>query len=217
MQIHTNWLITSPGRTGGRLIADVLTHFYDLTLGHKLRYIGTGQDHEFNYRAHWQVYHSHDSTILTRFRNFGGRILNTRNMVQSALSYCILPFSKYYHQWRDSGITITPEKHYLDPEVFSRHYNYQVEFYTRTRDFMGPDVIIMPYESIVQDTFYITRALGISDIHLTDIRDTILRRSPIKNDWRPADWIANWQEIEQLTYYLETDPMKILQKGTNHE
>lgn len=207
MQISTNWVITSPGRTGSRFISDVLTIFYKEKFGVDTKYVGPGA--KYDPHGHWQMYHTHDPTQIVSQKRNARSILSVRDIVESALSYCVVDRTKLYHVFGSTNIGTIPrvKQFHLPVHEFMEQYAYQVGFYRQVRGLVQPDTIIVRYSSMASDWRSILWGIGIEAHLITpEIQNKIESLAPIKNHWDSQQWISNWGEIDFCIRSLPRDP-----------
>jgi hypothetical protein len=207
MQISTNWIITSPGRTGSRFISDVLAIYYREQFGVRAEYSGPGT--EFQPNGHWQIYHTHDPTQIAIHRAHARSIVSCRDIVESALSYCVVDRTRLYHIFGNTAISEIPrvQQFHLPLSEFMEQYSYQVNFYRQIRNLIDADTVIVRYAAIQQDWRSTLWDIGIQQQHITPaIEARIQSLAPVKNHWDSRQWISNWDEIENCARNLPSNP-----------
>jgi|688.fasta_scaffold365622_3 hypothetical protein len=207
MQFSSNWIIISPGRTGSRYIADVYSIFYRETFGVDTKYLGPGS--EFDPHAHWQFFHTHDPTKYVQFKKNARCILSIRDMVDAALSYCIVEHTNLYHIFKNTDPNEIPsvQKIHISKEDFIGHYAYQVSFYRQVRDIIDDKTVVIRYNSILEDWRAVLWDAEIPINMITPaVTEKVQELAPVKNSWKSEDWILNWDEIEPLTKMLPRKP-----------
>jgi hypothetical protein len=216
MEISTNWIIISPGRTGSRFIADVYSIFYKELFGVDARYMGPGT--EFDQDAHWQMFHTHDPTFYTRHRAHARCILSTRDMVEAALSYCIVDRTKLYHVFGSTQREEIPdvEPFHLSLDEFMEQYSYQISFYKQVRDIIDEKTVVVRYKSIMEDWRCVLWDSGFSPDNITaGVAQKVRKLAPLKNSWNNKAWISNWDELESCVKNLPRNPDPFYSKNLN--
>ncbi|CAK0772620.1 hypothetical protein CCP3SC1AL1_620018 [Gammaproteobacteria bacterium] len=214
-----SYVVVGPGRTGSRYIVDIIRLAYNKHRI-KLNYCMPTLTSE-NFESLGTIYHSHNLEIF-KIKNLNTKfILSTRNVVDSALSWCVLdnnawgtnPINKYHlypkrhtlHNFFIENYKKTIPSFYLDPEVLMSCYNRVKMFYQSiTKKELERSIIIKYNETpIFLNTIINKLNFEIPAIYFNMFDGILL---PIKNPGTPNQWIKNWNEIEDLILPLESNP-----------
>lgn len=196
MNKEDSWLIVGPGRTGSKVIVDVLRSSYR-HCNIPFTYITPG-----NHPAAEPgfILHSHNAEDFQL--GYTKCILSTRNRVESALSWCVQPavgeWHLYPHRHEEKLNRIEP--FVLDPELLLREYHSVSFFYDNLRQYIRPGTIQIDYTEFQSDPTVLLVRLGL-DVN------TPLQYMPVKNPGKYSDWIKNWDEIADLVKDLPTNPL----------
>jgi len=201
------WLVLGPGRTGSKVIVDVIIKLAEhFTVTPEL----VGPTHNVDSVKLSTVYHSHKIQDLRFQQMMTKTILSTRDMVDAALSWCIQPHIKEWHLYPVKHREIIKQLEqnipyfYLDPELFNTHYQRSKLFYQAIADYDLSKFIIIDYEEFKDSPLNILAKLDY--VHVP------IRGFPAKNPGSPDKWITNWDEISILIKDLERRPKKIFVK-----
>jgi len=197
MNKNDSWLIIGPGRTGSKVIVDILRSAY-MQENIYLAYISP-----IRARAPARsgtILHSHNINDFSL--GYEKCILSTRNYIESAISWCIQPHVGEWHLYSDlhkekmSRIT----QFVLDPNLVLEKYNSIKTFYCDIDKYITPDTITIDYSEFCNNPSAILYRLGLD-------LNTPLDVIPSKNPGTYSDWILNWDEIQSVLDNLHTDPI----------
>jgi len=205
---NDKWLVLSPGRTGSKIIVDCLYSSYravDLRVNHIM------PQQEITEIPALTICHSHSISSLSLIEQDVRVVLSTRDMVESALSWCIYPkigrFHLYptRHQTRiDELRERIPSFHLLKEDLFWKYRNVKA-FYDSIATTSMHLTSIIDYEDIKNDPSAVYDILDVS-------KPTTYKQMAIKNPGTHEQWITNWDEIAEFIAKLERDPLKILKR-----
>lgn len=187
-----SWMVLSSGRTGSGVICAALHNIYSKNLSTNLKFHHAGIVNH-SPMNHLDLVHTHKIDDLDLILEDTQCILSTRNMVESALSFCIQPHIGHWHLYKNDNVTITPFE--LDINNFFHHYNNAVRFFENVGSILPKNTIVIDYEEFRNDTNNISRILG-----YTAVLDEI--KLPIKNPGMHSEWILNWEEINFIVSAL---------------
>jgi hypothetical protein len=196
------WLVLSPGRTGSKMIVDCVRGAYR-DQGMRLHYIMPKD--EVSFSPNLSILHSHRITDTHLMDAGVNVILSTRDLVDSAISWCVVSKIGNYHlypvldQNRIDQLNQQIPKFYLSPDEFYLHYKNICKFYERLP--LIENMITIDYDEIKDDYTVIYERLGLPK----PIDEQMLS---IKNPGTPEQWITNWEEISELISKLERLPLK---------
>jgi hypothetical protein len=202
---NDNWIVVGPGRTGSKVIADAI-----VKICRQLRFILELKDPTVTLTSltPLTIYHSHNCQDLQYSSQVSKCILSTRDLVDSALSWCIQPYIGEWHLYplKHRELKIQLEKNipafHLKPALFMHYYEWGQNFYRETRQYDLSNVIIIDYKDFQYDHTNIAKIL---DYPIFPIKGL-----PVKNPGTPSQWITNWSEIKEIIKPLERDPKKFL-------
>lgn len=196
------WLVLSPGRTGSKMIVDCVRGAYR-EQGLRLHYI-MPQD-EISFCPNLSIVHSHRNVDAHLIGTGVNVILSTRDLVDSAISWCVVSNTGQYHlypaldQKEINQLNQKIPKFYLSPDDFYLQYRNIRRFYENLP--LSKNMIIIDYAEIKDDYTLIYERLGIP-------KPIEEQRLSIKNPGTPEQWITNWEEISELISKLERLPLK---------
>ena len=141
-----SYIVLGPGRTGSNYIVNVLKYF------HLQNYIFLKNNtpaSEVKSIEPYNIYHSHTKEIIELKNENTKIVLSIRNVVNSSLSWCILPYIKKFHllQKDFSKIEIIP--FYLDPLKFMFHYDNAKNFYQYFTKESLEKITIINYDDVL--------------------------------------------------------------------
>jgi hypothetical protein len=196
------WLVLSPGRTGSKMIVDCVRGAYR-DQGMRLHYIMPND--EVSFSPNLSILHSHRITDAHLMDAGVNVILSTRDLVDSAISWCIVHKIGKYHlypgtdQGRIDQLNQQIPKFYLPPEDFYLRYKNICKFYENLT--LSDNMIIIDYAEIEDDYTIVYERLSLP-------KPISYQRLSIKNPGTPEQWITNWEEISELISKLERLPLK---------
>jgi hypothetical protein len=202
---NDKWLILSPGRTGSKMIVDCLYSAYrEANLP-----IKTIMPQELVTEIRpLTICHSHSISSLSLINQNVKVVLSARDMVESALSWCIYPkLGKFHlypvrHQTRIEELQESIPAFYLPKEDLFWKYKNIKTFY----DSLAADVLarltIIDYEDIKNDPAKVYDILGVT-------KPARYNQMAIKNPGTHEQWITNWDEISKFIAKLERTPLEI--------
>ena len=180
-----SWIVISPGRTGIRLICASLQNIYNNNL--KFHHAGINNHLPMKYL---DLVHTHIIDDLDLILEDTQCILSTRDMVESALSFCIQPHIGHWHIFKHYNIpNIIIKPFILNINDFFHHYNRVVQFFKTIDNKLQKNTIIIDYSEFCNDINNIPKILGY-EVELDIVK------MPIKNPGKYSDWILNWEEIK---------------------
>lgn len=195
MNEKDSWLIIGPGRTGSKVIVDVLRSSYR-HCNYPFRYITPG-----NHLPAEPGFILHSHNVEDFELGYTRCILNTRNCVESAISWCITPhvgeWHLYEHRHKEKLSRIEP--FVLDPSLVLEEYRSVRYFYENVKRYLTPSVLRIDYSEFREDASTLLPILGLDS-------STPLQFIPVKNPGTYTDWIKNWDEIWDIVKDLPTDP-----------
>lgn len=199
---NDQWIVISPGRTGSKMIVDCIRGAYR-EQGLSLRYIMPRD--EGNIGTNLSVFHSHRPSDANLVETGVNVILSTRDLVDSAISWCVVSNTGNYHlypetdQDRIEQLNYRIPKFHLPPDEFYFQYRTICKFYESLP--LSKNMIIIDYDEIKDDYTVIYERLGLP-------KPVSYPRLSIKNPGTPEQWITNWEEISELISKLERLPLK---------
>ena len=204
---NDKWLILSPGRTGSTLIITCLeSSYHEVNL-----YLNFIRFRQGIVNPDLYVCQSHVPSSLSLVEKDAKVVLSTRDMVESALSYCIYPKIGQLHLFpsrHENRISQLQEKipaFYLSSEDLFWRYRKIKEFYDSLSTKLEQITTIIDYKDIKNDPAAVYSILNIPN-------PNNYSRLPIKNPGTYEQWITNWDEISEFVVKLERDPLKILKR-----
>jgi len=215
-----SYVVVGPCRTGSRYIVDIIRLAYNKHRI-KLLHLPPSPSPE-NFESLGVIYHSHDLEVF-KIKNLNTKIiLSTRNVVDSALSWCILTENNSWGTDPMNKYQLYPKKHklhnfliekyekiipsfYLDPEVLMSHYNKFKMFYQYITKKDLERSIIIEYNETPIFLNTIINKLNF-EIPISYYEKFYGEEIPVKNPGTPKQWIKNWNEIEDLIMPLEGKP-----------
>jgi hypothetical protein len=190
--VDKSWLVIGPGRTGSLTIVRSIYALYNYDFN-VITYVGPYE--KVRPIKPLDVVHVHDIKWLHEVNENTEVIISTRNPIESALSWCILPEIGNYHfyPFKDEDVnklkSLEIKKFYLDSKKFLTTYNNIVNFYKQLK--LKDNYHIIDYSDWSHDPTQILHKLGYSvtapSKYLT-----------MKNPGSHCDWIENWEEISQI-------------------
>lgn len=101
---NCSWIVFGPGRTGSYLIMHTLRCYYNsLNLNYQT-FDPDFEPHAVSDKK--QIWHSHNYKILANIPQYTNLILSTRNIVESAISWCIVQKTKLYHIFPEPNLSL---------------------------------------------------------------------------------------------------------------
>jgi hypothetical protein len=194
-----SWIVISPGRTGSGVICAALYNIYSKNSPNNLKFHHAGIVNHLPMK-YLDLVHTHKIDDLNLALEDTQCVLSTRNMVESALSFCIQPHIGYWHVYKHDNIpSINIKPFVLNIDDFFYHYNNAVQFFKTIGNKLQKNTIVIDYEEFCNDTNNISNILGYG-VELNSIK------LPIKNPGMHKDWILNWDEIEPIISALPKIP-----------
>lgn len=202
-----SWLVVGPGRTGSRAIVRSIysLYKYDFNIINKVN-----PTDAIRPIKPMDVIHTHDLSWLDQVNENTEVIISTRNPIESALSWCILPKLGRYHfyiytkEYISELKSIEVKKFYLNPDDFLKSYNTIINFYKQLQ--LKNRYRIIDYSEWSNDPKQIFRRLDFNvDEHIK-----YLRYLPIRNPGSPIKWIENWEDISEICKTLTTDALSLI-------
>ena len=191
-----SWLVVSPGRTGSLTIVRSIYSLYKYDFN-VITHVGP--ETKIRPIQPLDVVHAHDLKWLNQVNDDTEVIISTRNLVESALSWCILPeigdyhFYPYKEEDMDKLKSIEIKKFYLSPSKFLSTYIRMVNFYKKLQ--IKDSYKILDYSEWSDDPSKILRILGYD-------ADAPVKYLTAKNPGSHSDWIENWDEIMSISKSL---------------
>jgi len=203
-----SYIVVGPGRTGSKYIINVLSHF-DLQNRIFLKY--NSPDLEVKSIEPYNIYHSHTTEIIKLENENTKIILSIRNVVNSALSWCIRPYIKKWHLLPKDLLNFEIVPFYLDPLTFISHYNNIKCFYQCITKESIEKITIINYDDVLHSDGrlnydVILNKLNLKSTTYPQINHPWMDYLPVKNPGTYPQWIKNWEEIKSISNGLETDP-----------
>ncbi len=205
---NDKWLVLSPGRTGSKIIVDCLYSSYRAA-NLPIKYITPNKEiSEFPALA---ISHSHSIDSLHHIDTNVRVVLSTRDMVESALSWCIYPkignFHLYpaHHQVKIDELQESIPAFHLTKEDLYRSYRHIKAFYDMLATMPTQFTAIIDYEDIKNDPAKVYDILGVT-------KPVRYKQMAIKNPGTYEQWITNWDEISEFIAKLERKPFKDFQR-----
>jgi hypothetical protein len=204
--VDKSWLVIGPGRTGSLTIARSIYSLYK---------------YDFNVITHvgpneisrpikpLDVVHAHDLKWLDQVNENTEVIISTRNLIESALSWCILPMIGDYHFYpymeedMDKLKSIEIKKFYLSPSKFLSTYIRIVNFYKNLK--FKDSYKILDYSEWADDPSKILHKLGYNV-------NAPVKYLTAKNPGSHNDWIENWDEIISISKSLPKNASDIIRR-----
>lgn len=195
-----SWLIVGPGRTGSKLIVDTLRGVYR---SKKIDPIYHSPEHAIIDPAQsYCVYHSHRVEDYLKLLNTDTQlVLSTRDMIDSALSYCIQEQTNIWHTYANLPQTkLEIKPFHLDLARFDHYYNRVNNFYVEILPHLNNKTFIIPYSEITNGYRKILELLNLNWVYLPNYV------MPIKKPGNFPDWIINWDKIVNHIETLNRNP-----------
>lgn len=196
------WVVLSPGRTGSKIIVDCIISAYR-DQGLRLHHIMP--DDEISTIPNLSILHSHRVSDLHIIESGVKVVLSTRDLVESAISWCIVHRIGSYHLYSEADQAKIDLLHqqipgfYLPPEEFYWRYRNVCKFYEGL--VLSENMVIIDYTEIKDDYTVVYDRLDLP-------KPISYQRLSIKNPGTPEQWITNWEEISELIAKLKRLPMK---------
>ena len=197
-----SYIVVGPGRTGSKYIVNILRHFH-LQNFIFLKY--NSPDLEVKSIEPFNIYHSHTKEIIKLENKNTKIILSIRNIINSTLSWFIVPYIKKFHLFRDDLSKTEVVPFYLDPQTFIVHYNHTKNFYQYFTKESIEKITIINYDDVLHPDGNLDYHVILNKLNLK-IREPILNPLIVKNPGTYPQWIKNWEEIKSIFDSLETDP-----------
>jgi len=205
---NDRWLVLSPGRTGSKIIVDCLYSSYrEANL--QIEYLSPRE--EITEIPVLAIGHSHSINSLLHLDKNVKVVLSIRDMVESALSWCIYPkignFHLYpnHHQSKiDELHESIPSFHLTKEDLYSRYRHIKV-FYDILATTPVQFTAVIDYEDTKNDPAKVYDILDIT-------KPTSYKQMAIKNPGTHEQWITNWDEISEFIAKLERKPFKDFQR-----
>ena len=205
---NDKWLVLSPGRTGSKIIVDCLYNSYKAA---NLPIVYLAPNEDTTEIPTLAISHSHSINSLLHLDKNVRVVLSTRDMVESALSWCIYPkignFHLYptHHQNKiDELHKSIPSFHLTKEDLYNRYRHIKV-FYDILATMPMQFTAIIDYEDIKNDPAKVYDILGIT-------KPDRYKQLSIKNPGTHEQWITNWDEISEFIAKLERKPFKDFQR-----
>lgn len=205
---NDKWLVLSPGRTGSKIIIDCLYSSYrEANL--PIEYLTPRE--EITEIPALAIGHSHSINSLSHLDKTVRVVLSSRDMVESALSWCIYPkignFHLYpaHHQDRIDELQESIPAFYLTKEDLYRRYRHIKAFYDILATMPIEFTAIIDYENIKNDPAKVYDILGVT-------KPSRYKQMAIKNPGTHEQWITNWDEISEFISKLERRPFRDFQR-----
>jgi len=202
---NDKWLVLSPGRTGSKIIVDCLYSSYRAI---NLRMNNIMPHDTVTKIPDLSICHSHAISSLSLIEQDVKMVLSTRDMVESALSWCIYPkigkFHLYpsHHQSRIDELREHIPSFYLDKGDLFWKYRTIKTFYDSLSTNILTQSTIIDYETIKEDP---NRVYDILNIPKPDK----YYQMAVKNPGTHEKWISNWDEISEFISRLERKPLRV--------
>ena len=199
---NDKWLVLSPGRTGSKLIVDCLYSSYraaDLRVNHIMPH------DEVTEIPDLCICHSHAISSFSLIEQDVKVVISTRDMVESALSWCIYPkIGKFHlypsrHQDKIEELQESIPSFYLHKGDLFWKYRHIKAFYDSLRSDVLLQSTIIDYEDIKNEPTLVCDILNIP-------KPDRYQQMSIKNPGTPEQWITNWNEISDFVAKLERKP-----------
>jgi hypothetical protein len=188
-----SWIVLSPRRTGGKLLALTIAQAYrnkgiDIT-----EYDPSILDKKTIENS--EIWHTHDVNILDFRSKNTWLILNTRNIVEITLSWFKAKTINQYHLWTSKPKIILDlnrsiPKFNLDIGDFKKLINELIIWHLAICN-RNPSCVCIDYATFENDPYNIFKLLDIEipkDYHIP------LMKTPGSD----SDWIENWDEINDF-------------------
>jgi hypothetical protein len=205
---NDKWLVLSPGRTGSKIIIDCLCSSYS-EANLPLEYITPNK--EITEIPALAIGHSHSIDSLHHIDKNVRVVLSTRDIVESALSWCIYPkigkFHLYptHHQVKIDELQENIPAFHLTKEDLYRSYRHIKAFYDILATMPTQFTAIIDYEDIKNDPAKVYDILGVT-------KPASYKQMAIKNPGTHEQWITNWDEISEFISKLERRPFRDFQR-----
>jgi hypothetical protein len=207
MQLSTqdSWLIIGPGRTGSKVIVDIIRGVY-FKKCYPIKYFDPSSDLN---RALVdipinKIVHSHTVEFFDAFKKKRTHVvLSKRNMIESSLSWVIQREIGYWHIYDSTtleSINISPIK--FDYDFFMQIHTSVTSFYQSIKSRLDESVIVIDYDDLKNNPYYVVaNKLGINE-YIVDCNFIL----PIKNPGLPKNWFIDWDNIYEKISKLESIP-----------
>lgn len=203
--VDKSWLVIGPGRTGSLVIVQSIYSLYKYNFN--VINIINPTDIVRPIKP-LDVVHTHELSWLNEVNENTEVIISTRNPVESALSWCILPKLDNYHFYSYNKEHLTKlkstkiKKFYLDPNEFLRYYGNVIDFYKQIQ--LKDNYRIIDYSEWSNDPKQIFNKLNFN------INNAHIKYLPIKNPGSPIEWIENWEEISDICNSLQKNLISLI-------
>jgi hypothetical protein len=209
---YDSWVVLSPGRTGSKVIVDIIGHFYGYQMMNLTYDAPVICEQSVTEVRPLGIIHSHQAMDYEKFVYFTPHIvISTRDMVESALSFVIQKRIKEWHFYSTEdaqNIEIEPFK--LDLDEFYEHYDDSLRFYTDLKKALSKykprkNFHIIDYSEFKNNSSNIYNILNFKNINYVH-SSSLLGKVPVLNPGIPHDWISNWYTIEYIFARLKRKP-----------
>lgn len=220
---NDRWVVIGPGRTGSRVIVDLITAAYHVQ-GMELRNLDPTTH---SVPGPLEILHTHEVQDLEHIDPGSSTryVLSTRDTVDSSLSWCIQPHLGAWHTYnerrrslshvesrrpslleaRKSGTSYVVKPFHLDPEEFMCLNDRAQNFYPQVSasPWLPAHTIKIDYSDISRGIQQVLPLLGIPKINWL----SLVHYLPQKNPGRHREWISNWDEIARVCETLNRNPL----------
>jgi hypothetical protein len=198
------WLIIGPGRTGSKVIVDIIRNVY-LQSYHRSYYFNPNSDLNTALKKIPinKIVHSHQVEFFYAFKKIGARIvLSKRNMIESALSWVIQREIGHWHIYDTNTLKgVTVSKTNFDYDFFMENYIKAKKFYENIKLELDDSIIIIDYDEFKDDSNAIVNKLNI-DEYSTSANFKL----SMKNPGSPSDWFLDWDTVSEKIRKLDFMP-----------
>jgi|GEM_PF-6081039 len=202
-----SYIVLGPGRTGSYYIVTLLKYFY---LQENRIFLKTLPESEVKSIEPYTIYHSHTKEIIKLKNENTKIILSIRNVVNSALSWCIQPYIKKWHLTPRDLLNFEIVPFYLDPLKFMNYYDSAKNFYQYFTKESLEKITIIDYDDMLDSDDKLNYDAILNKLNLK-ITKPILDPLIVKNPGTYPQWIKNWEEIKSMSNGLEADPKSFFQ------
>lgn len=192
---NLNVMILSPGRTGSTLIWDVFSKISKVTP------IRRNCSENVVPLKSKECLHSHDPNDVFLGNTDTLYIINTRDLVDIALSSGIAKHTNKYYYYKNESFNIQP--FIFNVDEFMRFYESKKKFYENLKPIMPKTSVVVDYSLFCDDIETLFDIFYLSKKSLRLYPKSLIPQKVIGTH---KDWILNYDEILEAASNLERKP-----------
>jgi len=206
-----SWVVLSPRRTGSGYICSLIRGYYRHHYQTNINIIDPLDSANLNTIPEKTIVHAHDLKTFDLAGDHIQFVLSTRNLADSALSWCITLQTSGFHFYRkqfsikkhflnkffDKPL-VTPHPFVLDPNRLLKTYGEMQYWYNHIPQHIKEKSIIIDYPLIETDPRLILDKLGLNEKRY----DPAYFNTTIRATGQHYEWIKNWDEISEVVKNL---------------